>query len=274
MSTQLRTEWAFDTSQFTPHQFQARSLLSVSFNVMWNWMRTRFISFRRSIQEHGLSWVIIRTEIEYHDRVTYFDADGFEAVVENVKLRRNRMLEFHVEFRTAEKRIATVTVLLLAVKVVDHDSLSALPGKVDHTLVELLSSAEIHSTVPARVVPSLLEKIQQYGTPVAEGLYPFTVHRHLCEVADQWCFVELAGLVGAGRESLVTAHRSKDADLLRGLSEPMKSLWAELRHAYFLFDEGRVKTISYVFGERVYFVHRLLGGQANQEPYATVIEEF
>jgi acyl-CoA thioesterase FadM len=274
MPRQLRTEWAFDTSQFTPHQFQARSLLSVSFNVMWDWMRTHFISFRRSIQEHGLSWVIIRAEIDYHDRVGYFDADGFEAVVEKVALRRNRMLEFHVEFRIPDKRIATSKILLLAVKVGDQDSLSALPGKVDHKIWDLLSPDEIHPTVPARVVPSALEQIQQYGTPIAEGLYPFTVHRHLCEVADQWCFVELAGLVGAGRESLVTAHPSQGADLLRGLSEPMKSLRAELRHAYFLFDEGRVETTSYVLDERAYFVHRLLGGPKNQEPYATVIEEF
>jgi len=274
MPRQLRTEWAFDTSQFTPHQFQARSFLSVSFNVMWNWMRTHFISFRRSIQEHGLSWVIIRTEIDYHDRVGYFDADGFEAVIENVALRRNRMLEFHVEFRIPGKRIATGKILLLAVKVADPDSLSALPGKVNDELVNLLSPDEIQPTVPARVVPSILEKIQQDGIPIAEGLYPFTVHRHLCEVADQWCFVELAGLVGAGRESLVTAHPSKSADLLRGLSEPMKCLRAELRHAYFLFDQGRVETTSYTLGERVYFVHRLLGGAVNQEPYATVIEEF
>lgn len=274
MPRQLRTEWAFDTSQFTPHQFQARSLLSVSFNVMWNWMRTHFISFRRSVQEHGLSWVIIRIGIEYHDRVTYFDADGFEAVVEKVTLRRDRMLEFHVEFRIPGKRIATGTIVLLAVKVGDQDSLSALPGKVDRKLVDLLAPDEIHSTVPERVVPSILDKIQRYGTPLAEGLYPFTVHRHLCEVADQWCFVELAGLVGAGRESLVAAHPSKGTDLLRGLSEPMKSLRAELRHAYFLFDEGRVETTSYALGDRAYFVHRLLGAAANREPYATVIEEF
>jgi acyl-CoA thioesterase FadM len=274
MPRQLRTEWAFDTSQFTPHQFQARSLLSVSFNVMWNWMRTHFISFRRSIQEYGLSWVIIRTEIDYHDRVTYFDADGFEAVVEKVTLRRNRMLEFLVEFRIPEKRIATGKILLLAVKVDDHDSLSALPGKVDHRLLDLLSPDEIDPAVPVRVVPSILEEIQEDGIPIAEGVYPFTIHRHLCEVADQWCFVELAGLVGASRESLVTAHPSKGADLLRGLSKPMKSLRAELRHAYFLFDEGSVQTTSYVLGKRAYFVHRLLGGSSNQEPYVTVIEEF
>ena len=274
MTRQLTEEWAADTSQFTPHQFQTRALLSVSFNAMWNWMRTHFISYRRGIQEHGLSWVIVGIEVEYHDRVTYFDADGFETVVEAVKLRKNRMLDFKVEFQIPGKRIATVQIRLFALKVTDEHSLSAVPSRVDKPLLNLFSSDEIDGYTRLGLNGAWLQHIETTGRLLGAGVYPFSIHRHLCEVADQWCFIELAGLVGAGREALVAAHPNEAGDLLRGLSSPMKRFNAELKHAYFFFDEGRVETTSYLLNEGVYFIHRLHSRHNRDETYATVLEQF
>ena len=237
-------------------------------------MRIHFVSYRRGIQEYGLSWVIVGIEIDYQDRVTYFDADAFETVVEAVKLRKSRMLDFEVAFQIPGKRIATVQIRLFALKVTDEASLSAIPGRVERPLLDLFSADEIDGYARLGINTSWLQHIERNGSPLGTGVYPFSIHRHLCEVADQWCFTELAGLVGAGRECLVAAQRNDAADLFRGLSSPMKALKADLRHAYFFFDEGRVETRSYLLNDRVYFVHRLFSRDNQKDTYATVLEEF
>ncbi|MDZ4663033.1 MAG: hypothetical protein SGJ18_15585 [Pseudomonadota bacterium] len=267
-------DYPFDTSQFTPHQFQSRSLLSVSFNVMWGWLRTHFVSFRDGVKNHGLSWVIVGIDIAYQDRVDFFDDDGFTVEVKGATLRKNgTLLDFNIEFRTAEKQIAKVKILLFALKVAHLDaSLAGVTGKVEGSLLKKLRPDEIDDTTPDRVVPVLLSEIETSGEILAEGNISLTIHRHLCEVADQWCFVELMGIVGRGRENLVQANTDKGDSLLKGLSHPLKKINAELKKAYFLFDECYVQTKAYQVGEDVYFVHNLSG--ENKKLHASVIEKF
>jgi hypothetical protein len=118
--------------------------------------------------------------------------------------------------------------------------------------------------------------VEASGSLLAQGESSFCVYRHLCEVADQWCFVELAGFCGAGRESLVFKYSDKVAELSKGLTSPMKKFVAELSRAYFLSDEGVVKTKAYKVGDEVYFIHHLHAKDdpRRQRPYATVVEIF
>lgn len=123
-------------------------------------------------------------------------------------------------------------------------------------------------------MPPLIEAAEREGRLVAEGAVAFVTHRNLCELADQWCYVELPALASIARETLIRARGHEAPVLRRGLGRPLRSFDAEFRRPFLLFDPGRVVTRTYVRGEDTVFLHRWMGDRGPDDARALAVETF
>ena len=94
------------------------------------------------------------------------------------------------------------------------------------------------------------------------------MHRHLCEVADQWSIVHVPGIAAGARERLLLsgAYSGRASSLGRAFSK----IDIELSRPLFLFDEAAVETAVYRDG--TVFVHRIVSGSAAPLLHALVVE--
>src|SRR5262249_54028791 len=116
------------------------------------------------------------------------------------------------------------------------------------------------------------------GTPLASGRTPFVIHRHQCEVADQWFWPEAVSLAGGAREELVLAHARRVAPLRLAMRAPMARLDLLFTRPFSLFDGGAGRSTAYAWEGRLAFVHELAGSSAGGDdeprPRAVAIEQF
>jgi hypothetical protein len=103
----------------------------------------------------------------------------------------------------------------------------------------------------------------------------FRVHRHHCEVADQWFWPEALGFAAVGREEIVMRHAASQAAVRAGLQAPVRRVEATCGRTYQFRDLGRVSTTAYEWRDRLFFVHELgLADDATSENHAVAIEHF
>jgi len=164
--------------------------------------------------------------------------------------------------------------LLCPVRIDEPGSLAATPAPLEPRLLEKLLPDEIDPTPPARPLAALQEEVAQSGEPLATGQHPFVVHRHLCEVADQWAFFEVPGLIGAGRESLAERHAAEIPLLRRAVGHPIRRIEIELLRPYFWLQGGTVETTAHRVNDRLVMVHRLLSDVPGDPQHGVAIERF
>ena len=203
-----------DTAHFSPQQLQPRAILALAFNGLARWLREHLVSFPRLISEHHTSVVILSAGITYQAPCRFFDGDGLTGRATLVLRRQATRAELRVELDGPSGRAATARILLCPVHIDEPASLAATPCPFPSQLVERFRPEEIDPASPTRPLLALQAEVARAGTPLAMGRYPFVVHRHLCEVADQWAFFEVPGLIGASREVLALG-RASDMPLLR-----------------------------------------------------------
>jgi acyl-CoA thioesterase FadM len=262
-----------DTGHFTPLQLQPRAILATAFNGLARWLREHLVSFPRLIAEHRTSVVILSAGISYGRELRFFDADAYVVATTLKLLRQASRAQLDVELSGPHGVAATARILLCPVRIEDPDSLAATPAAFDARLIERFHPDEIDPASPARPLAELTAGLGQ-GLPIATQTERFVVHRHLCEVADQWAFYEVPGLIGAGREALVRRCGATTPALRRALSSPLRRLELELQRPYFWFQPGTVETTAHVREDRLVFVHRLLSDVPGGEQHGIAIEQF
>jgi hypothetical protein len=231
-------------------------------------------SFRTLLQVHHFGVVVVGIVIDYHEPLTFFDCDTLLTTA-GVRLRKGGdLLELSVTVDGAGRRAATVLLTLMPLVVSDGEDLGARPEKMSQKLLDTFafSADETDLSTPARPMPGLLRQWQNVQI-FCQGKTAFCLHRTLCEVADQWSFIEVPALCGAGRESLILAQAKDRPQLRAGLSRPLRRLVAELQKPYFVFDEGFVETRAYELSETLTFVHELRA-KRSPNPHGTIIETF
>jgi hypothetical protein len=263
-----------DTSHFTPLQLQPRALLSISFNALSRWLAEHLVSFRELIARHRTSLVILSARIDYEAPLGFFDGDGLD-VDAGLRVRSSgRRAELGVTFTGASVRAASVRIVLCPVIIDDPASLAAAPGAIGEGLLARLEADEVDEGSPERTFPEHRQRIETHGNELGRGTRDFVIHRHQCEVADQWAFAEVTGLVGASREDLVLAYGDAAGALVDGLARPLVRFEMELRRPYFWFQAGAVDTIAYQHEGRVAFVHQLRSPVPGEELHGVAIEQF
>jgi hypothetical protein len=157
----------------------------------------------------------------------------------------------------------------------DDPALSGEPGRLTDELLARFRPDEIEAAPYAS--PTLRRKrdIMRHGMPLGRAEKLFILHRHRCEVADQWFWGEVTALAGAGREALVLEHGERVPDLRDGVRLPVRAIRAIFTRPFYLFDEGLVLSLAYRWNDRLVFVHELVARTGSRDkPHAIALEEF
>ena len=129
---------------------------------------------------------------------------------------------------------------------------------------------EIIPGIPERPVRETVRAIER-REPARTRDDTFFIHRQLCEVADQWSFIDVPGIGAVSRERLLIGE--EEPAVRRRLGMPVRRLDMELLRPFFLFDEGRIHTDVYVHDNATTLVHRLTGLPPDDKPHAVVVEQ-
>ena len=154
-----------------------------------------------------------------------------------------------------------------------HESLSGIPARLGPEVMAAFLPDEIGSQPHRSPVPGLHTAVVRGGTSLAQARMPFVIHRHQCEVADQWFWPEAVSLAAGGREELVQAEAGRVPLLLSALRMPVRRLDLLFNRPFFLFDNGAVCSSAYEWEGRLVFIHELVGSEEDQ-PRALVTEQF
>ncbi len=267
-------ETATDTSQFTAMQLQPKTLLSLTWNGYARWLREHLISFPNLIKDHGFGTAVLGISIDYLEPLSFFDSDTLSVTV-SLKVRREASrIQVSTDFFGAGKHAAQASLLLCPLEIGDPETLAAAPTRVPESLLVRFSADEIDPTSPERQVPNMVREINYSGILLTEGEGGFTIHHHLCEVAEQWSFIEVPNIVESVREPLALDTHEEIPAMRQCLSQPLRRFNVELNRPYFVFESGQVKTQAYLLQGRLTFVHQLFSAEGTDEVYGTIIEEY
>jgi acyl-CoA thioesterase FadM len=264
----------FDTGMFTPVQLQPRGLLSLAMSGWARWIHEHLgVSFPGLLAEHHTSTVVAGIQLEYLEPLRFLDGDLLQATAAVRAHRAGSTMDLVLDYSARARPVARVRLVLVPVHVEDVESLSAVPQRLPDELLGRFDADELAVDPARRRMREQLHAVEQQE-PACEKRTPFTIHRHACEVADQWSYIELPGLVEPGREAISLDPPPKLDELRAGVSQPLIRFDAELRRPFFVFDSGILVTKAYVGPSRIAYVHELWSAQRGNRPNAIVIEQF
>jgi acyl-CoA thioesterase FadM len=268
----IELEIVADTSQFSAMQLQPRTICSIGMNGWACWAREHLVPFRRMIEEHRTGVVVVRLDVRYLQPFGFFDADSIRARVAVAAVRRGVLLHLTLELSAGDRCIAEADCALRPVLIGGEGTLAAQPGNLPPELLALFPPDEIVALPPGRTARALAAAMRD-GPQLAQAMRPLTVHRHECEVADQWSFIELAGYAAAAREALVLGARDRN-DLGATLARPLRSFHLDIARPLYIFDRAEIATTAVGAGDGLRFVHEIGSGIGSQAPHALVVERF
>lgn len=250
------------SGMFTHLQLKPRVAFSFGFMGWSAWLIEHAVSHAVLIRDHGTGFVPIGIEIEYLQPSTFFDC---ESLVVTTRVRTWNPRRFHslqdVEVLLVTGHgvpVARITMQEVCVRIESQETLAAEPGRVPADLVEMLldSPDEINER------PVLLNRgaarVPANAEVIAEFRHGFMVHRHACEMADQWYSEHVCDYIGESREAMVLMLMQDHPELVAGLARRIERLSIGLRRPFMLFDHAQVVTTAYRVGVQIHFVHQLL----------------
>lgn len=270
-----RYQIPLDSSLFTPLQLQPVAVGRIGFNAAARWLKENVCSHRRLIWEHRIGLVLWSWELEYRVPLSFDAAD--EAQVDVTGRLRGRGSQFECEMTLSGP--AGVSVEMRAVSVplelTGDAALSGRPRPLPEEILTRFRDDEIEPVPRRSGVPSMQADLRREGTELASTEELFRVHRHHCEVADQWFWPEALGYAAVGREELVVRHAAAHAAVRAGLRDPVRRVEVTCVRTYQFRDLGRVSTTAYDWRDRLLFVHELsLADGATHDVHAVAIEHF
>lgn len=273
MARSCSYEVPLDTSLFTPLQLQPTAVGRLGFNAAARWLLEHVCSHRRLLWEHRVGFVLWAWDLRYENGLRFEDADTAKLTVSGRVRGPGSQFECAMTIAgpagvAVEMRAASVPLALAG-----DPSLSGAPSRLPDELVQRFRDDEVVRSPYRSRIPALIREIERDGDPLGSVEQPFRVHRHNCEVADQWYWVEALSFAGAAREELVTRHAPTCGDLVAGLAAPVREIDVSYARTYQFRDAGAVATTAYGWQDGLVFVHRL--GMADGDGvHATVVERF
>ena len=274
MSRTVTFEIPVDTSLFTPVQLQPRAACWFAMTGWARWLREHWVSFPQLIRDHQLGVVIATLDLEYCRPFDFFEADTVVGT-SGLSVRANGKLLILTTTISPPggNDVARVTAVLRPVAIADGVALAATPTRLDLAAPPHFAPDEIVDGAPMRRMREVIKDLVSESPPIALHGRTFTLHRHLCEAADQWSGIALADLTTEVREELVALHSSDVPALAAGFVHPMRRITLEFRRAAFFLDEFSVECRTYESANGLAFVHRLARLPDDQE-LATFVEWF
>lgn len=259
-----QTSFTFTGSSgmFTLFQLKPRVAFSFAFMGWSAWMIEHAVSHAALIRDHATGFVPIGLEIEYLQPSTFYDC---ESLAVTTRIRTWNPRRFHslqdVEVLLVTEHgvpVARVVMQEICVRIESQETLAAVPGRVPADLAGVL----LDGPDDANERPVLLNRgtgrVPSNAEAIAEFRHDFIVHRHACELADQWYSEHVCDYIGDSREAMVLLLLQEHPHLLPGLAHRIERLSIGLRRPFMLFDRGQVVTKAYRVGAETHFVHQLL----------------
>jgi len=219
--------------------------------------------------------VVWSVQLSAGDPVGYFDADSLEVVVAGRVRGGGTQFECDVELRGPLGRATRMRACCVPLRLDGGPALAGAPARLSPEVMSAFLADEIEPRPHLSPLPALRAAIVGGGVELARGRRPFVIHRHQCEVADQWFWPEAISLACGGREDLVRAEAERVPRLRLAMKTPVDRLDVLFSRPFYLFDEGAVLSTAYEWRGRLAFVHELVGTAGGaDEPRALAIEQF
>lgn len=263
-----------DTSMFTPLQLQARSVFGLAMTGWARWLREHWVPFPRLIEEHGLGVVIAGLDLEYLRPFTFFDADAIDTAVTLAVRNRGDLLFLSLDVSPSDGSppVARVSAVLRPVRISDGLVLSAAPTNLDLDALAGFEPDEVVTTTRPRL-RTVVAELERGSSPVTTSSHTFTLHRHLCEAADQWSGIALSDITTEVRERLASGPGAGVDGLTAALVDPIRRIAIEFRRPAFFLDELTADCSAYERADGLVLLHRL-SSAVDMEPLATFVEWF
>src|SRR5262249_14220269 len=161
-----------------------------AFNGAARWLSRHAISHRRLVVEHRTGFVFWSVQLVPGDPVGFFDADGLDVTVTGRVLGGGTQVACDVEVRGPVGRPARLRAGGVPLRLDGGPALSGAPARLGPEVLSAFRADEIEARPHRSPLPGLRAAVAARGTPLASGRTPFVIHRHQCEVADQWFWPE------------------------------------------------------------------------------------
>jgi acyl-CoA thioesterase FadM len=266
-------EVVLDASLFTPTQLQTTAVGRLGFQAGTRWLRDHVCSHRTLVSEHRVGLVLWAWQLEYDKPLRFADAD--EALVEvRARLRgpRSSQLEMEVEISGPAGVAVRTRAASVPLRLSGDQALSGVPTALPDPLVAAFQADEVQRSPYRSQVPALRAAFERDGERLATDTTTFRVHRHHCEMADQWYWVESLGFAGGAREELVMRHGATAPELRRALADGVRRIDVTWLRAGQLWDLLQIRSTAYRHGGDIGFVHELGLADDDGAPYAIVVE--
>ena len=212
------------------------------------WLDQHVLPFAELIGRRGIGVVVMSIHLRYLRRFGFFDSPWLD-VETSVRPRPDgAVLVVETNYEGGGRRFAELTVVLRTVRI-DPESLAAAPAELPADLLGRFTPEEL---APAETRPRLRDLLATVPAPSATRSTDLTISRAMCEVADQWSFIELPAIVERGRE-LIAMDPDNPVPALVG--QPMEEFVAELRAPLFAYDEAVLETGAVVDEDRWVATH-------------------
>jgi hypothetical protein len=262
-----------DTGLFTPVGPQPTAIFRLAFTAAGEWLSRYAISHRRLVTEHHTGFVIWAAQFVAGEPTSFLDGDCLEVKMSGRVRGRGTQFECEGELLSVSGAAAALRACCVPLRLGDDAALTGVPARLSPEVMAAFLPDEIDVLPYRSPVPVIRASLATQGTLLARRETPFTIHRHQCEVADQWFWPEAASLASAGREDLVRAGADDIPTLRAALGSPVQQLDLVFHRPFFLFDDAAVHTSAYDWQGCLVFIHDLVGTRED-DPRATVIEQF
>jgi acyl-CoA thioesterase FadM len=267
-------EVVLDASLFTPIQLQPVAVARLGFQAGARWLRDHVCSHRTLVSQHRVGLVLWAWQLEYENPLRFDDADEVLVdVTARVRGPRSSQLEMEVTISGPAGVAARTRGASVPLRLSGDQALSGVPASLPDPLVGLFEEGERERSPYRSRVPALRKTLECEGQRLDAASTTLRVHRHHCEVADQWYWAESLGFAGAAREEYVMRYGKQTPELRRALAEGVRRVDVTWLRAGQLWDLIEVHTQGYQHGDEIAFVHELrLAEDDGGGPCAVVVE--
>lgn len=250
------------SGDYTPYQLQPHRVVQWSMEAFARWTRRHVGSWQQMLLEHRTGIVVAQVEIDYAEPHRFVDSPALDVDTHVYCEPSGRVAYGHYVFRAGSKHVCTLGCTLMPVAVAEDSSMAATQGRLRGTLLHAFAADEEDLPLLAarRGRPRLRARVSgllETHPLLGQCSYTFTLHRHRCEVADQWLVTQIPALISEGRETLALRPGAHQSPVVAGVSGRIQRLEYELYRPFFAFESGRLASTALAQPDRCVFVHQL-----------------
>ncbi|MFI9327149.1 acyl-CoA thioesterase [Kitasatospora sp. NPDC052868] len=274
MARSSRYEVVLDASLFSPTQLHPTAVGRIGFQAGTRWLRDHVASHRTLVAEHQVGLVLWAWQLEYERPLRFHEADEVQVEVgARVRGPHASQLEVAMTLSGPDGVAVRTRAASVPLRLSGDQALSGSPAGLPADLLARFEPDEVERAPYRSPVPALRAELAREGGQLASGTAEFRVHRHHCEVADQWYWAESLGFAAGAREELLRTGGGRVPELRRALSEGIRRLDVTWLRAGQLWDLLEVRTTAHRYGPGLAFVHELVSAEEDGGgPYAIVVE--